>query len=268
MERRQTNIELISVLEITKRIKESVMKSKIPHSLIISLILMVGYLTSVTAVTDAELEALEKQIEQLEVEEKKKSDAEAGKKKAEAAAKRIADQKRKANAEAERKRLAEQEKQRIEEEDRLAKESKKREEEEKKKEYTMLITEAEQAVTSKDKELAMTKYNQALLLYPNSPAVNEGIKEAEELMEKICYQFVGTWVVKQFIGQGMVQIMEDGTLYLGNTKEYPGSWVCYPEKNQIEDEKNRFYTLIESGACLTGPWTDIMGSDSCYRRVD
>ena len=48
------------------------MKSKTAHSLIISLILTVGYLTSVTAVTDAELEALEKQIEQQEAEEKQR----------------------------------------------------------------------------------------------------------------------------------------------------------------------------------------------------
>jgi FtsZ-interacting cell division protein ZipA len=231
------------------------------------LIITIGYLGDVQAVTDAELEALEKQIEQQEAEEIKRTEA-AEKKKADAEAKRKAEQKRKANAEAEKKRAAELEKKRIEKEDRLAKESKVREEEEKKKKYTMLITEAEQAVTNKDKELAMTKYNEALLLYPNSPDVNEGIMEAEKLMEKVCYQFVGTWVVKMFIGEGMIQIMEDGTLYFGNTKEYPTSWVCYPEKNQIKDNQmNMFYTLIESGTCLTGPGTG-MGGDSCYRRVD
>jgi len=36
------------------------MKSKTAHSLIVCLILTVGHLTFVTAVTDAELEALEK----------------------------------------------------------------------------------------------------------------------------------------------------------------------------------------------------------------
>ena len=45
------------------------MKSKTILILFSSLILTVGYLTSVTAVTDAELEALEKQIEQQEAEE-------------------------------------------------------------------------------------------------------------------------------------------------------------------------------------------------------
>ena len=80
------------------------------HSLIISLILMVGYLTPVQAVTDAELEALEQQIEQQEADEQKQTEAEA---------------KRKAEAEKldKKKRLAELEKQRKEELRRLDEEA-------------------------------------------------------------------------------------------------------------------------------------------------
>jgi len=47
------------------------MKTKIEHSLITILVLTAGYLSQVHAVTDAELESLEKQIEQLELDEKK-----------------------------------------------------------------------------------------------------------------------------------------------------------------------------------------------------
>jgi len=82
--------------------------------------LTVSYLPPVHAVTDAELEALEKQIEQLESEKKQQAE---DKRKAEAAAKLIEEQKRKANAEAERKRLSELEKQRREEEERLLEET-------------------------------------------------------------------------------------------------------------------------------------------------
>ena len=85
-------------------------------SLIVSLILMVGYLTPVQAVTDAELEALEKQIEQLEVEEK-------------------ADNKRKKETEElaiEKKRLIELEKQRLEEQKRFDEEKNKLEEDKRK----------------------------------------------------------------------------------------------------------------------------------------
>ena len=78
------------------------MKSKTAHSLIISLILTVGYLTTVQAVTDAELEALEKQIEQQEAEEKQKAEAEA-KRKAELIRKRLEKEKRLAEKQAEEK---------------------------------------------------------------------------------------------------------------------------------------------------------------------
>ena len=66
------------------------MKLKTAYSLIISLILTVGYLPTTTAVTDAELEALEKQIEQLESEEKKQAEA-AEKKKADVEKKRLSE---------------------------------------------------------------------------------------------------------------------------------------------------------------------------------
>ena len=67
------------------------MKSNSALILFFSLILTSSYLTTVHAVTDAELEAIEKQIEQIEAEKKKKVDVEA---------KRKAEQKLKAIAEA------------------------------------------------------------------------------------------------------------------------------------------------------------------------
>lgn len=76
------------------------------HILFICFLLSVFSLTYVAAVTDAELEALEKQIEQQEAEEKKQA-------KAEAEAKRKAEEKR--QAEKEQKRKTEEEKKRISE---------------------------------------------------------------------------------------------------------------------------------------------------------
>jgi len=147
------------------------MKSKTPLILLSSLILTVGYLSPVQAVTDAELEALEKQIEQQEVEEKKQAEAKE-RKRAEAETKRKAEEKRKAEAEVEQKRLEEEknkleqekrnleearqaeldrkrqeeeqkklvEQKRIEEEKRKEEEAKKRAEEEKKKKYNLLLS--------------------------------------------------------------------------------------------------------------------------------
>ena len=75
-------------------------------SLIVCLILTIGYVNHVGAVTDAELEALEKQIEQQEAEEKKKVEIEANRK-AEEKRNTEAEAKRKANEEVKRKAEAE-----------------------------------------------------------------------------------------------------------------------------------------------------------------
>ncbi len=77
---------------------------------VVCLALIIGCLTSVNAVTDAELEALEKQIEQQEVEEKNQAEVEA---------KRKAEEKRIAEAESKKKRLDELEKKQRQEELRL-----------------------------------------------------------------------------------------------------------------------------------------------------
>jgi len=90
------------------------MKPKTSHSLIVCLISLVAYLSQVQAVDDAEFEALEKQVEQLEADEKNKADAIEKKK-----------------AEAEKKRLAELERQRQEEQKRVEEEKLKLEEERK-----------------------------------------------------------------------------------------------------------------------------------------
>jgi len=223
------------------------MQSKTPLILSSILILTIGYQIPVHAVTDAELEALEKQIEQLESEEKQQAE---DKRKAEAAAKRIEEQKRKANAEAEKKRLAELEKQRIEEEERLLEETKNREEEEKKEKYTKLITEAEQAVTNKDKELAISKYNEALTLSPGDSVANSGIRKAEKLKHKVCYDVLGNWVLKA----DKAEIKEDGTFTWDiGIASGSGTWECSNPKEGIFD----FITPSD----WIEDWTSILSED-------
>jgi len=212
-------------------------------SLIISLILTVGYLTPVQAVTDAELEALEKQIEQQEAEEKRQAEAKLEKqqlleekrllekqveemRKLEAEKKQLAEQKRLEEEEEkkmEEARLAELERQRQEEE------AKKRAEEEKKEKYTLLITEAEQAVSNKDKELAISKYNEALTIYPNDTIANTGIKEAEKLKHKVCFDVLGVWYSD---GKPSYDLKEDG-IYLAFYKtRYDPYWECIDPVNR------------------------------------
>ena len=234
-------------------------------SLIISLILTVSYLTSVQAVTDAELEALEKQIEQQEAEERKQDEVKK-KKKAETGTKRKAEQKRKAEVEAEKKRLVELEKQRQEEQRRFTEEmrnleeaklselerqrqeeeAKKRAEEEKKEKHKLLIAEAEQAVRDKDYELATSKYNNALALYPSDRIVLDGIAEVKILIDKeACLQVVGTWY---FESPGITWIIhEDNTVY--------GSWLIFDTTGNWEcvsaKERKFVFSFPKCAVCAT-----------------
>ena len=234
-------------------------------SLIICLILAVGYLTPVQAVTDAELEALEKQIEQQEAEEKKQAEADA-KRRAEAGAKRKTEQKRKAEVEAEKKRFVELEKQRQEEQRRFTEEmrnqeearlvelerqrqeeeAKKRAEEEKKEKHKLLIAEAEQAVRDKDYELATSKYNNALALYPSDQIVLDGIAEVKKLIDKeACLQVVGTWY---FEPPGITWIIhEDNTVY--------GSWLIFDTTGNWEcvsaKERKFVFSFPKCVVCAT-----------------
>jgi len=162
------------------------------------LILAVGHLSSVTAVTDAELDALEKQIEQQEAEEIKQTEA-AEKKKADAAAKLRAEQKRKANAEAEKKRAAELEKQRREEEDRLLEETRLAEQE-----------------RQRQKEEAKKQKIQ---------------EQTKEISENICSKIVGIWHWKS---GAKSWFFENGTV---KTKAFiitsEGTWECVNSENRI-----------------------------------
>ena len=247
------------------------MKSKTAHSLIISLILTVGYLSPVQAVTDAELEALEKQIEQQEMEEKKQAEAEAKRKveqkrKAEVEARKqeeaetkrnaVEEAKRKAAAEAEKKRLAELERQRQKEE------AKKRAKEKMNEKYNLLIAEAKQAINDKDKELAISKYNEALTLTPGDPVANSGIKEANKLKHKICYEVLGTWQYPKAV----MDIKEDGTFKATGIAN--STWKCTDPKNRTIELKIPLATMTAvlsgDGHCLN---TSTWASSAVFNRL-
>jgi len=233
------------------------MKSKTAHSLIISLIFMVFYLSPVQAVTDAELEALEKQIEQQEADEQKQTEAEA---KRRAEAEKLAEEKKRfvelEKKRQEEQRLIEEERRKLEEEkkkleeSRLAELERKRQEEEKKEKYTLLIAEAEQAIRNKDKELAISKYNEALTLTPGDPVANSGIKEAEKLKHKVCYDVLGNWISKA----DKAEIKEDGTFTWDiGIASGSGTWECSNPK------AGKFDFITPSD--WISDWTSILNED-------
>jgi len=252
------------------------MRSNKVHSLIACLILSVGYITSAQAVTDAELDALEKQIEQQEAEENQKAEVEAkrkaeekrkaeveAKKQEEAEAKRytVEKAKRKAVAEAEKKRLAELERKQLEEDVKRKAEEEKRTKEEKYNKHNKLA----EAYMAEDKfNLAIKEYELLLESFPEDVQTVEKLKEAQGL-ENVCHEIVGTWIV-QPNGRTWI-INEDKTAYgtwlifnahgfweclSARKREFRTSWpdcvVCGTEYLILSDDGNTLMPSRNSGS--------------------
>lgn len=67
---------------------------------------------------------------------------------------------------------------------------------------------AEQAINAKDRDLAITSFNQALALYPGDVIASSGIRRAERLKHRFCYEIMGEWVRSGF-GGGSITLNED-----------------------------------------------------------
>jgi len=234
------------------------MKSISVHCVLFILFLTVGYHPSVSAVTDADLEALEKQIEQQELEKKKQAEAEAQKKNAEARRKHEEELKRIEEAGAKRRaeeaRLAEEERRRQEEaadkaaeaearrkaeEARLAEEdAKKREEEtkkaeeEKRKQFSQYMRLADSAMNSKNYQDALELYTQALEIIPDDPEALAGQTKAREY-QKVCSAIVGEW---DWVFGIFVIIKADHSLKARALISNTGTWEC-------TDPSQREFTL-------------------------
>jgi len=183
--------------------------------------LVMSAVFNVNAVTDTELKEIEKQIKLQEAEKKLREEEEAKQKadmkrkaeaearrKEEAEARRIAEEKRRADAEQKREQEArDMELERLRQE----KETRRKAEEEKQKKYDVLIKEAEDALERHDKELAISKFKDALNVYPDDKIAISGLKQAQQLIDKRCLDaVVGVWEPKYLLAGRMV-IKPDGT---------------------------------------------------------
>ncbi|MGR3317358.1 MAG: hypothetical protein ACUZ8O_02600 [Candidatus Anammoxibacter sp.] len=241
------------------------------HILFICFLLSVFSLTYVAAVTDVELEALEKQIEQLEAEEIKRAEAEA---KRRAEAKKLAEEK---------KRLVELEKQR-QEEARLAEiERQRREKKIKKQEMEVaqklekerndklnsLMAKAEDAKSSNDYELAITKYNYVLEEFPDNTEALSNIDRIKLILEN-CKSILGKW---DWFNGAIMDYKPDGTFVWTLLISGGGSWEC------INPEKNEFYMthtnnsqwdgpiwVVDKGQKLKGKDPNLFGGEFMGRR--
>ena len=230
------------------------MKPKMAYYPIICLILTVSYLPTVVAVTDAELKALEKQIEQQEAEEIKQAE-DAEKKKAETAVKRKAEAE--SNRKAEEARLAELERQRVEEEQerkaekaRLRSEQEtraqaeaeaQREKEEKREQFSRYMKDGDSAMNNKEYTEALRVYTQALEIFPGDSAALSGQTRAREFQDT-CAALVGEW--DWFLGSSTI-VSTDGRLKNIAIISNHGSWEC-------TDPSQRKFTLN----WVIGGWVD------------
>ena len=205
--------------------------------------------TTAQAPSDEEIRALEQQIEKKETEQ-----AEA-KKKAEAEKKQVEEEASKQAAEERRKQEEEAAKQ--------AEETKKKEEQDKRAKYSALITEAEQAVSNGDQELAVAKYKEALALYPDEVAPKAGLAEAEKLPDKTCREFPGEWDWQR-TGSMVVNpnhTVQGSALFIS----WSGTWTCDAKTHLVEIKTNHqdFSGVLKEDGCLTG--SDGYGS-GCWRK--
>jgi len=242
------------------------MKSKTSPILFLSLILTFGYLAPVTAVTDAEIEALEKQIQQLESKENKQIENEK-QKRVDAEAKRKAELKR--NKEAEAKSKAELENQRVLEEKRLAEEKEKQREakrlaelekqrqedeikkkaeeeaqkmeEEKLEQFSQHMKNGDSAIKNKEYMEALRIYTQALEIFPSNSEALTGQSRAREFQD-ICAVLVGEW---EWSFNSFVIISADGNLQSKSLIPNHGKWEC-------TDPTQRKFTL----RWVVGKWVD------------
>jgi len=225
------------------------MKSRTAYRLIISLVLTVGCLIPVHAVTDAELEALEKQLEQLESEENK----------TEAEAKQKAEKKRKAEVEAEKRRVVESEKKRLEEEKknenarlvelerkRLEEEMKRKAEEQKQQKeekYNKHIKLAEAYMIEDKFDMAIREYQAILNSSPDDNKALEGINQAQKYLIA-CDDIIGTWYIEP---HGITWKIFDGNTVFGAWLIFSanGQWECVNAR-----EREVFISWPECGVCV------------------
>ncbi len=251
-----------------------IMKSKILFIIFSCLLLTVSYLAPVTAVTDAELEALEKQIEQQEAEEKQKSEIEK-KKKIETEAKRKEEQKLKMEAKAKRK-AEEEEKRKVDagakrkaeearlvdiEQQRKADEAKKKVEEEaqkreeaKREQFSQYMKNAGLTMNNKEYTQALRIYTQALEIFPSNSEALIGQANAQKFHD-ICSTLVGEWDYA-FVDNTLIATADGRAQFIALIPNH-GRWEC-------TDPSQRIFTLYWE----VGGWVDTLTMSADGNTLD
>jgi tetratricopeptide (TPR) repeat protein len=250
------------------------MKSKVPYYLLVFSLLFIIQLNPVKAVTDAEIEALEKQIEQQETEEKKQVEAEKIKnieaeakrkeeikRKVEADAKRKSEkeEKRKAEDEVEKKaeeaRLAEIERQRQDDEaKKKAEEEAQKREEAKREQFSQHMKNADSTMNNKDYTESLKLYTQALEIFPSNTEALTGKTSAQKFYN-ICSALVGEWDYA-FVDNTMIATADGKVRFIALIPNH-GRWEC-------TDPLQRIFTLYWE----VGGWVDTLTMSADGNTLD
>ena len=204
---------------------------------------------SVHAVTDAELEALEKQLEQQEEDAQRKAE-EVHKTEMEKQRQLDLEKKKKAEEknrmELEVEKIRELEKQKIfeEEQKRLEVEQKLKAEKEKQDQFNKHIRLAQSYMSNDDFEKAISEYEKALIIIPDEESAIMGINEAKKFLNA-CNDIVGKWFIDP---NGITwHVHEDKTVF--------GTWLIFSSNGFWECVDARKREVVVSwpdcGVCLT-----------------
>jgi len=211
------------------------MKFKIQDLTLIPLVLILSLasalqLAGAETPTDAELLELERQIQLQELEQKNVEQQAV-----EEARRKTEEQKLKqeqARLDEERRKL-EEEKERIEAARKSEEVARLKSEENKRKNYNELMTSGMSAMEGKQKQSAITYYQQALVLYPGDREALAALKEAEALLDEFCLSFIGTWQQPGWGGDTVI-FYEDGRVSFKSTVvAYENQWYCDPVNKLI-----------------------------------
>lgn len=217
--------------------------------------------------TDEQLLELEQQIKQQEAEQEK-----ARQRAAEEARRKAEEQKlmeERARLEEEKRQL-EAERKRQEQERQQAEHDKKQKGNEQKEKFNSYISAAEIALKDRDRDTAIDNFEQALAIYPDDAAAKQGLANAKNLKDKVCYDVLGEWSWNN--GEATLILKEGGSLEYRYWGTHSGQWQCSnPANRQVHVRITALGftqewdpTLSQDNTCL-GMKLALVGPECLYR---
>ncbi len=137
---------------------------------------------------------------------------------------------------------------------RLQKETAARAEAEKRVRFDGLLAEAAAAQAARDKDTAVYSYQEAIALYPSDPQAQRGLRDAEQLLDKVCYEVLGRWEYKRLFGTDTMVVKEGGAIDYHSTVSGIGRWEC-------ASPGSRTFRITLTAAGFSNTWDATLSAD-------